>query len=299
LWVWTGSTWHNVGEIRGPQGATGLTGSTGPQGPAGATGIGATGSTGPQGATGIQGATGLTGDVAGYTGTFQTGNVSLYQTVSTTSANRNYYVSIYDKSSGNAAAYTDESLIYNPNNNTLTVQNITVSGAGIIRFDNYQFANGTSIFGGLTSGATGPSGLQGATGATGTIGNNGTDGATGATGPAGNNGATGPQGATGVGATGPTGATGLTGTNVGVSNTAPSTPSTGDLWYDDVGGRMYVYYNGAWVDANPEGNAINTVTVPVHNNSAGAVGQIAYDSTYIYICVATDTWVRSALAATW
>jgi len=166
----------------GPQGNTGTTGATGTPGQNGATGATGTGTTGATGATGTSGATGpqgATGDVAGYNGTFQTGNVSLYQTVSTTSANRNYYVSMYDKSTGNAAAYTDESLIYNPNNNTLTVQNINVTGAGIIRFDNYQFANGTSIFGGLTSGATGPSGNDGATGLTGATGPQGTVGATG------------------------------------------------------------------------------------------------------------------------
>jgi len=193
----------------GPQGNTGTTGATGTPGQNGATGATGTGTTGATGATGTSGATGpqgATGDVAGYNGTFQTGNVSLYQTVSTTSANRNYYVSMYDKSTGNAAAYTDESLIYNPNNNTLTVQNINVTGAGIIRFDNYQFANGTSIFGGLTSGATGPSGNDGATGLTGATGPQGTVGATGLSGT---NGAT---GATGVGATGATGLTGATGT---------------------------------------------------------------------------------------
>ena len=58
LYVWTGSSWTNVGNIKGP---TGSTGSTGPTGSNGATGP--TGSTGPTGANGssIQGATGPTG----------------------------------------------------------------------------------------------------------------------------------------------------------------------------------------------------------------------------------------------
>ena len=58
LYVWTGSAWTNVGNIKGP---TGSTGSTGPTGSNGATGP--TGSTGPTGANGssIQGATGPTG----------------------------------------------------------------------------------------------------------------------------------------------------------------------------------------------------------------------------------------------
>lgn len=49
-YVWDGTSWANVGPIRGPQGetgATGATGATGPSGPAGATG--ATGATGAPG----------------------------------------------------------------------------------------------------------------------------------------------------------------------------------------------------------------------------------------------------------
>ena len=40
----------------------------------------------------------------------------------------------------------------------------------------------------------------------------------------------------------------------------------------------------------------STITsAPVANNSTGITGQIAYDTSYIYICVATDTWVRSLI----
>ena len=38
---------------------------------------------------------------------------------------------------------------------------------------------------------------------------------------------------------------------VSISDTAPTTPTSGKLWYDTIGGRMYIYYSGAWVDANP------------------------------------------------
>lgn len=40
------------------------------------------------------------------------------------------------------------------------------------------------------------------------------------------------------------------------------------------------------------------VDVPAAADSDGSVGQCAYDADYFYLCVATDTWVRSALA-TW
>jgi hypothetical protein len=47
------------------------------------------------------------------------------------------------------------------------------------------------------------------------------------------------------------------GASVTTSDTAPSTPTDGDLWYDSVGGRLYVYYEdpntSQWVDAAPQG----------------------------------------------
>ena len=36
-----------------------------------------------------------------------------------------------------------------------------------------------------------------------------------------------------------------------VSATAPTAPGQGDLWWNSVSGRMYVYYGAAWVDASP------------------------------------------------
>ena len=39
-------------------------------------------------------------------------------------------------------------------------------------------------------------------------------------------------------------------------------------------------------------------TVPATASSTGTAGQIAYDSNYVYVCVATDTWKRTALS-TW
>lgn len=38
------------------------------------------------------------------------------------------------------------------------------------------------------------------------------------------------------------------------------------------------------------------VTAPATSSSTGVAGQIAYDSTHIYVCVATNTWVRASIA---
>ena len=60
LYVWTGTSWENVGSIEGPTGPQGPEGPQGPQGPKGDQGI--QGVDGPQGLQGIQGAPGAKGD---------------------------------------------------------------------------------------------------------------------------------------------------------------------------------------------------------------------------------------------
>ena len=44
------------------------------------------------------------------------------------------------------------------------------------------------------------------------------------------------------------------GSNIEAGAVPPSNPSVGDLWYDIVSGRMYVYYDSGWVDASPPGS---------------------------------------------
>ena len=40
------------------------------------------------------------------------------------------------------------------------------------------------------------------------------------------------------------------------------------------------------------------VSVPITSSSAGTPGQLAYNSTHLYMCVATNSWVRASFA-TW
>lgn len=37
------------------------------------------------------------------------------------------------------------------------------------------------------------------------------------------------------------------------------------------------------------------VTPPTSDTSPGTAGQVAYDGSYFYVCVATNTWVRAML----
>ena len=54
--------------------------------------------------------------------------------------------------------------------------------------------------------------------------------------------------------------TGLGGGSVVQSDTAPAA-STSTIWYDTVGGRTYVYFDGNWVDANPAPATVDLSTV--------------------------------------
>jgi hypothetical protein len=58
-----------------------------------------------------------------------------------------------------------------------------------------------------------------------------------------------------TGATGPTGPTGPTGTQgtkgtYTVSETAPSSPVTGDAWFNSSNSLMYLYYDGYWIETS-------------------------------------------------
>ena len=92
--------------------------------------------------------------------------------------------------------------------------------------------------------------------------------------------------------------------NATISDTAPGSPTAGDLWWESDKGRLKIYYNDTdsqqWVDASPplQQDKIATSAAPATASSTGTAGEIRYDANYVYICVATNTWKRAALA-TW
>ncbi len=92
------------------------------------------------------------------------------------------------------------------------------------------------------------------------------------------------------------------GASVTVSETAPSSPSQGDLWWKSDEGQLKIYYtdvdSSAWIDTSGGGGASLSSNPPATASSTGIVGDIRYDADYVYICIATDTWKRAALT-TW
>ena len=98
----------------------------------------------------------------------------------------------------------------------------------------------------------------------------------------------------------PTG--GASGANVTISDTAPGLPSAGDLWWESDTGRLKIRYqdvdSAQWVDASPPLSSALSSDAPTTASSNGTAGDIRYDADYVYICIATNTWKRAALA-TW
>jgi hypothetical protein len=217
-YVWSGSTWNNVGAIRGPQGeqgiqgvqgnvgSQGIQGNTGPQGIQGVTGnTGATGDTGPQGIqgnTGLQGVQGNVGDT-GATGPQgiqgNTGPQGIQGVTGNTGATGPQGIQGIQGNVGDTGATGPQGI--QGNTGPQGIQgNVGDTGPQGIQGN---------------TGPTGPQGIQGNTGATGNTGSQGIQGVTGNTGATGD---TGPQGIQGN--TGPQGIQGNTGAT-GADSTVP------------------------------------------------------------------------------
>ena len=51
------------------------------------------------------------------------------------------------------------------------------------------------------------------------------------------------------------------------------------------------------LDVNSDGIRIRTAKTPTSSNAACNQGEMSWDSNFVYVCVATNTWKRSALAS--
>lgn len=50
-----------------------------------------------------------------------------------------------------------------------------------------------------------------------------------------------------------------------------------------------------WLLAGSGGLTPSFVPVPASSSAAGTAGQMAYDGSYLYLCVAANTWRRTAI----
>jgi hypothetical protein len=78
--------------------------------------------------------------------------------------------------------------------------------------------------------------------------------------------------------------------------------SAGEFARIDTSGRLLVGTSidsgGALFQVNGDRVRIGTAKTPASATATGATGEICWDASYIYVCTATNTWKRTAIA-TW
>jgi hypothetical protein len=86
---------------------------------------------------------------------------------------------------------------------------------------------------------------------------------------------------------------------VNTGNLTLGTDTLGTTVKVHVGGTLAANVVATFSNSNVTigGNLIvSNVYVPTANNSVGTKGQISYDSSYVYVCIAANTWRRANLA---
>jgi hypothetical protein len=63
------------------------------------------------------------------------------------------------------------------------------------------------------------------------------------------------------------------------------------------GDDLYFDNKKIHLDTTIDGTTSLFKTAPVSANSLGTAGDIAFDNQYFYICITTNTWIRTALAS--
>jgi len=79
--------------------------------------------------------------------------------------------------------------------------------------------------------------------------------------------------------------------------------SVGEIWLDTFStpAAIRVYDGTTWqslVSGAVDSIRIGTAKTPASATDTGVQGEICWDADFIYVCVATDTWKRTALS-TW
>lgn len=84
---------------------------------------------------------------------------------------------------------------------------------------------------------------------------------------------------------------------VAVSETAPSAPTSGDLWFNSSDAKTYIYYDSAWVELAPPGE--QGPTGPAGPTGAtGATGPTGADGPPAMTLISTTTTAAGATSAT-
>jgi hypothetical protein len=92
--------------------------------------------------------------------------------------------------------------------------------------------------------------------------------------------------------------------SVSVSNAGWKSTGSGTVVFNSTGdsctlqyiqGKWYVIGNNSCTIEGTQPGEV--VSAPGTASATGLAGQIAYDTSYIYICVAANTWKRASIAS--
>jgi hypothetical protein len=72
-------------------------------------------------------------------------------------------------------------------------------------------------------------------------------------------------------------------------STGPASPGVGELWFDNNEGRLYIYYSGFWIDANPASST--TLNIPQNLQNADYTLSLTDQGKHIYRTSAGDSTV--------
>lgn len=83
------------------------------------------------------------------------------------------------------------------------------------------------------------------------------------------------------------------------SSVASSVPTVsnladGEIAVNSADRIIYLREGASIIPVGKGSDTITFSTVPTSSADTGTIGQIAKDSTYLYVCVSTDTWERIA-----
>jgi len=81
--------------------------------------------------------------------------------------------------------------------------------------------------------------------------------------------------------------------------TFTASAATTSAYFSAAGQTNYSLVNGLNIIGNIQasGSIVIATSTPATSSAAGIVGQISWDSSYLYVCVATNTWKRAALTS--
>lgn len=82
-----------------------------------------------------------------------------------------------------------------------------------------------------------------------------------------------------------------------MSQSPKQLPPVKDVNFDPAMLEFYKAVYLLWSNAN-NGNLVMSEKTPASATATGSAGEVAFDSSYLYLCTAKDTWRRIA-HATW